>query len=392
MKYILNYEKNDEKKTINEKWISYGNEIVERILGISKERFKRNISLKQISPIRMNDILKYFHEGKSISQISRIVGFSRKAIKENIKKSIDKKVMQKTIKKGKFKIKYFRKIIYYSLEKWIANWCANSHRKKETWHAIVENNFECFLNWWNQNKNNKQIFPIKISADFLIYQYCKGIKPSRIPTRQTIYNWAREKKFNFDRKYFIKLFYGLYYKKPCIVRKNRIYNDFSKPITMLKQDMIGKSYKNAYEIDLVKGKKNDNYSILTCLNKETRMLYAKITKPDAVSVKSNLIKIINENKLVIDQLIIDNGSENVLLHNIKSIKQIYRCRPYCSSDKGQIENVHRLLRYWIKKGSSIDLLTQEKLNEVVEHINNYPRKTYNPKKLMSAIEYAKWCN
>ena len=91
--------------------------------------------------------------------------------------------------------------------------------------------------------------------------------------------------------------------------------------------------------------------------------------------------------MIIKQLIIDNGSENVLLYKIKSIQQIYRCRPYCSSDKGQIENVHRLLRYWIKKGKSIDLINQEELDQIVDHINNYPRRIYKNGKLMSANEF-----
>ena len=64
-------------------------------------------------------------------------------------------------------------------------------------------------------------------------------------------------------------------------------------------------------------------------------------------------------------------------------------RPYCSSDKGQIENIHRLLRYWIKKGVSIDKISQNYLNQVVNIINDYPREIYQSGKLMSAMEFSK---
>lgn len=153
--------------------------------------------------------------------------------------------------------------------------------------------------------------------------------------------------------------------------------------------MKNKNLDNAYEIDLVKGSINDKYAILTCLNKLTRMFYSKIVEPNSIDVKNKLIEIIKENNLQIDQLIIDNGSENVLLKEIESIKQIYRCRPYCSSDKGQIENIHKLLRYWIEKGKSIDNIKQNELNEIVWKINNYPRRIYENDKLMSAMEFSK---
>ena len=162
---------------------------------------------------------------------------------------------------------------------------------------------------------------------------------------------------------FIKLSNGLYYKnnsKPM----QRIYDDNSKSILDFEKDMENKSLDNAYEIDLVKGSKGDEFSILTCINKKTRKLYSKIVKPNSIDVKNKLKSIIKENNLKVDQLIIDNGSENVLLHEIKGIKQIYRCRPYCSSDKGQIKNIHRLLRFWIKKGESIDKISQEILSKV----------------------------
>lgn len=167
----------------------------------------------------------------------------------------------------------------------------------------------------------------------------------------------------------------------------RTYDDNSKSILEFANDMQNKSLINAYEIDLVKGKIDDQYAILTCINKATRELYAKITKPNSIDVKYNLEKIIDENQLEIKQLIIDNSSENVCLNEIESIGQIYRCQPYCSSDKGQIENVHRLLRYWIKKRTSIDLINQKTLDIVVEKINNYPRRVFDNDKLMSAMEF-----
>ena len=56
--------------------------------------------------------------------------------------------------------------------------------------------------------------------------------------------------------------------------------------------MKNQPLSNAYEIDLVKGKNDDEFLILTCINKETRMLYAKITKPNSIDVKNNSTNIL----------------------------------------------------------------------------------------------------
>lgn len=354
-----------------------------------QKQFNRTITSKQINPVIMSKILELYSQNVSISKISKIINFSRKAIKTNLDKSKNKLTTYVVWKKQKWgEIKYLKTTITYSLEKWKLNWLMNSANKTYVWTSKSEQKYQTFINWF---KNFKNPLGKKLSADLLLYYWLKYIKSIdfknvKTPTKQTIYNWIDKKKYNFNKKSFIKLSSGFYWKKKTKIT-TKIYNDSSKSILDLNEDTKELGINNAFEIDLVKGKISDKYSILTCLNKVTRKLYAKIVKPNAEDVKENLEKIIKENNLIIKQLIIDNGSENVLLHKIKSIQQIYRCRPYCSSDKGQIENVHRLLRYWIKKGKSIDLINQEELDQIVDYINNYPRRIYKNGKLMSANEF-----
>lgn len=56
----------------------------------------------------------------------------------------------------------------------------------------------------------------------------------------------------------------------------RIYDDNSKSILDFEKDMKSKSLDNAYEIDLVKGSKSDEFSILTWINKRTRNFIQKL--------------------------------------------------------------------------------------------------------------------
>lgn len=356
-----------------------------------QRRYSRTITLKQFNPITMNWVLKLYSQNLSISRISEITSFSRKAIKMNLEKS--KMIDISYVKNGihlKKPIMFLKETTTYSIKKWVQNWLSNSSKKSLTWTRNSEKKYKHFIYWF---KNFKNPLGIKLSVDLLLYYWHKektknNLNDSQTPAKSTIYYWIEHCKYGFNKQMFIKLSKGLYYKnksKPM----QRIYDDNSKSILDFEKDMKSKSLDNAYEIDLVKGSKNDEFSILTCINKRTRKLYSKIVKPNSIDVKNKLESIIKENNLKIDQLIIDNGSENVLLHKIKNIKQIYRCRPYCSSDKGQIENIHRLLRYWIKKGKSIDKISQEILNNIVEKINNYPRRVYESGKLMSANEFQK---
>ena len=57
------------------------------------------------------------------------------------------------------------------------------------------------------------------------------------------------------------------------------------------------------------------------------------------------------------------------------VGHVFYTRPYCSGDKGSCERNHEFFRYVIKKGTSLNNLTQESLNLIFSHINSYPRKS-----------------
>ncbi|MCK5867188.1 MAG: hypothetical protein KAG14_02200, partial [Mycoplasmataceae bacterium] len=71
-----------------------------------------------------------------------------------------------------------------------------------------------------------------------------------------------------------------------------------------------------------------------------------------------LAEIILKHKLFINDLIMDNGGENNLLHTIVNEYKLYNCHAYCFGEKGTLENKHRLIRRIIKKGESMDSHTQ----------------------------------
>ena len=75
-------------------------------------------------------------------------------------------------------------------------------------------------------------------------------------------------------------------------------------------------------------------------------------------------------------LTFDNGSENV--KHIDLRKEFgtltFFCDPYCSWQKGLVENTNMFIRQYLPKNAPIDSMTDERIYEIQEKLNNRPRK------------------
>jgi len=72
----------------------------------------------------------------------------------------------------------------------------------------------------------------------------------------------------------------------------------------------------------------------------------------------------------------DNGHENAKHGEINGLLgcKSYFCRPYCSGDKGLVENRNRWLRVWLPKGTRFDLIEESRLAMIETAINERPMK------------------
>ena len=85
--------------------------------------------------------------------------------------------------------------------------------------------------------------------------------------------------------------------------------------------------------------------LLVMINRKTRSLIIKKICRGSESMLETIGQIYDEYNLIINGLIIDNGSENALLHFFDQANTIYCCRSNCPTDKPSVENVNRLIRY-----------------------------------------------
>lgn len=71
----------------------------------------------------------------------------------------------------------------------------------------------------------------------------------------------------------------------------------------------------------------------------------------------------------------DNGSENVL--HIETEVPSFFCDPYCSWQKGGVENLNGLIREYFPKKTNLDTVPVREIYRIQEKLNNRPRKCLN---------------
>lgn len=84
---------------------------------------------------------------------------------------------------------------------------------------------------------------------------------------------------------------------------------------------------------------------------------------------------------LVRSLTFDNGTENTLHTKLKQDFEIqtYFCDPYCSWQKGLVENTNKLIRQYLPRWTNMNTLSEHDLYCIQEKLNNRPRKLLNYK-------------
>lgn len=148
-----------------------------------------------------------------------------------------------------------------------------------------------------------------------------------------------------------------------------------------------------FELDTIISKRNGkHHCLLTITERKTRFeIILRISSKSSVEVvkKINQLKIFfnkHYNK-IFKSFSTDNGSEfSDFLGIISNSKtKIYFCHPYCSGEKGTNEKHNSIIRYFIPKGTLIENISDDQLNQIASWMNNYPRKILNYKTPLEAL-------
>jgi len=141
-----------------------------------------------------------------------------------------------------------------------------------------------------------------------------------------------------------------------------------------------------WEGDTVEGKAHQN-GIHTEVERKSRFLtarkVAKIDSPEAVKAQIQIFSPLPAHAR--KTVTLDNGRENHLHTKLKKLGiSTFFCDPYSSWQRGTNEYHNGLIRRYLPKKTDFSTLTQQDLDEIVEEINDRPRKClgfYTPKEV-----------
>ena len=134
-----------------------------------------------------------------------------------------------------------------------------------------------------------------------------------------------------------------------------------------------------WEMDLVIGAEQKS-AVLTIIERSQNMfLQTKLPSKKPDDVEKAVIRLLLPFKNNVLTITTDNGIE---FRNHKAISKalgctVYFADPYCSGQKGAVENANKILREFFPKGTDFRQITQEELNKVQYQINERPRKKLN---------------
>lgn len=136
-----------------------------------------------------------------------------------------------------------------------------------------------------------------------------------------------------------------------------------------------------WEGDTLEGKKINKDGIHTEAERLSRMTKAlklkTITSQETVKAQEEIFSPFPRQARKSTTL--DNGRENHLHSRLtrKLGMKTYFADPYSAWQKGTVEHHNGLIRRYLPKGTDFSKLTQEELDDIVEEINNRPRKVLN---------------
>ena len=245
----------------------------------------------------------------------------------------------------------------------------------------------------------KKIKEEKCSPEVIEYK----IKQENFSTTlcyRTIYNYIDKKVLEIERK---DLTYGTYEKKEEQKEESdRIKpNKEGKTIHDRPEEIETRETVGHWEMDLVEGLKGQKEPYLLVLSerKTRKEIIELIPDKSGKSVARALdrierqVGVINFRK-AFKTITTDNGTEfrnwKIIEKSYTGSKKVrtnqYFADAYSSWQRGTNENINKMIRRFLPKGTSFKNLTKEEVKRIEKWINNYPRKIF---KFKTSEEYYK---
>lgn len=108
-----------------------------------------------------------------------------------------------------------------------------------------------------------------------------------------------------------------------------------------------------------------------------KCVITKLLNKSAIETKYALVKAIEEfGERHVHSITFDRGTENAKYAEVEAEYELlaYFCDGYCSWQKGGVENTNGLIRQYLPRHINLEQISDEKIYEIQEKLNNRPRK------------------
>ena len=171
-----------------------------------------------------------------------------------------------------------------------------------------------------------------------------------------------------------------------VAKANKIKD---RPKDILTRDQIGH-----LECDSIVGKRCEAIKVVVLLDRATRYVRLGLVRDGtAAGVARHMAQWLTDPRIPIHSLTTDQGYEFSALPALLP-GRIYACDPGKPYQKGGVENMNKLIRQYIRKGQSLEKLTQARLDWIANELNNrirYRLGWESPAELLSRMTAAATC-
>jgi len=187
-------------------------------------------------------------------------------------------------------------------------------------------------------------------------------------SKSAIYNWLHTGRGN---RYCDLLYSERHYRQKQTKKTKRVLIPNRIGIEDRPPGATNRTRYGHHEADTIVTRKGGSGAILVLIERKSRYVHLfKLPnlKPTGVATKLTEIK----HRLKISSITFDNGIENIY-HQVIGVPT-YFCDPYSSWQKGAVENVNKMIRRYLPKGTDLVTVSQAKLDWIADRINKKPRK------------------
>lgn len=249
-------------------------------------------------------------------------------------------------------------------------------------------NHKAYVRRWNAKSKGLKIEHNRDLENYIVKGLKKHWSPDDISGRMRLENQP----FYASKNLIYDWLYSAYGQRHCHLLCTKRYNkkrNTKKTEKVMIPDRIGieerpvevqdRSTFGHYEADtIVSGKRHNSKASLAVIQ-ERKAKYFDVRKLVNLSPKNftNSINNMTKNFTKKETATLDNGIENRDHGNLQM--PAYFCDPYASWQKGGVENMNKMIRWFIPKGSNIADFSTQRIANFVVILNKKPRKSLDYK-------------